>query len=80
MWFRVTLWRNLAENASKYLKKGSPVYIEGRLTVEEWTDRDGNARQTLSVQATEMHFIGRGGGSENYPPGEQVNEPQYSGA
>ncbi len=56
-WFKVTLWRRLAENASKYLTKGKPVYIEGRLQIEEWTDRDGNKRFSLVVQATDMHFI-----------------------
>lgn len=62
-WFRVTLWRKLAENASKYLTKGSPIYIEGRLKVDEWQDRDGNNRYTLEVTATDMHFLG-GGRSE----------------
>lgn len=57
-WFRVTLWRNQAENASKYLTKGSPVYIEGHLRVEEWTDREGGQRYTLEVQGTDMQFIG----------------------
>lgn len=57
-WFRVTLWNKLAENASKYLTKGSQVYIEGRLRVEEWSDRDGKNRFTLEVQATDMQFIG----------------------
>jgi single-strand DNA-binding protein len=57
-WFKVTLWRQQAENAAKYLTKGSPVYIEGRLRIEEWTDRDNNNRYTLDVQATEMQFIG----------------------
>jgi single-strand DNA-binding protein len=61
-WFRVTLWRQQAENAAKYLTKGSPVYIEGRLRLEEWTDRDGNVRQTLDVQGTDMQFIGSGAG------------------
>ena len=67
-WFKVTLWRNQAENAAKYLTKGSPVYIEGRLHIEEWTDRDNNNRYTLDVQATDMHFIsaGRGEGSGEY--------------
>lgn len=60
-WFRVTLWRKQAENASKYLTKGRPVYIEGRLHVEEWTDRDGNNRWTLEVTATDMQFIGSRG-------------------
>ncbi len=63
-WFKVTLWRRLAENASKYLSKGRPVYIEGRLQIEEWTDRDGKDRYTLGVQATDMHFISAGRGEE----------------
>jgi single-strand DNA-binding protein len=57
-WFRVTLWGRQAETASQYLQKGRPVYIEGRLRVEEWTDRDGKPRQTLEVTATDMQFIG----------------------
>jgi single-strand DNA-binding protein len=61
-WFRITLWGRQAETASQYLTKGRPVYIEGRLRVEEWTDRDGKARYTLEVHATDMQFIGSGGG------------------
>lgn len=57
-WFRITLWGKQAENASKYLTKGSPIYVEGRLRVEEWSDRDGKTRYTLDVQATDMQFIG----------------------
>ncbi len=59
-WFRVTLWNKQAENASKYLTKGSPVYIEGRLRVEEWTDKDGKLRHSLEVNATDMQFISSG--------------------
>jgi single-strand DNA-binding protein len=81
-WFRVTLWGRQAETASQYLTKGRPVYIEGRLRVEEWTDRDGKPRYTLEVQATDMQFIGGGrteeaAGSTSKPqtgehsPGEQ---------
>jgi len=57
-WFRVTLWEKKAEVAAKYLQKGKPVYIEGRLKIDEWTDRDGNNRYTLDVTATDMQFIG----------------------
>lgn len=57
-WFRVTLWGRQAETASQYLQKGRPVYIEGRLRVDEWTDRDGKSRYTLEVHATDMQFIG----------------------
>lgn len=74
-WFKITLWGKQAENASKFLTKGSPIYIEGRLRVEEWSDRDGKARFTLDVQGTDMQFLGQGGGGrgdsdtsdENYP-------------
>ncbi len=86
-WFKVTLWRRLAENASKYLSKGSPVYIEGRLQVEEWTDRDNKERYTLGVQATDMHFIsaGRGEGGGDYSGGPDDHDthsgpPMESGA
>ncbi len=78
-WFRVTLWRQQAENAAKYLAKGRQVYIEGRLGVEEWTDRDGNNRYTLEVQGTEMHFIGsRGDAPASINSGES-GEPEFAG-
>ena len=59
-WFRVTLWGRQAETASQYLTKGRPIYVEGRLRVEEWTDKEGRARYTLEVHATDMKFIGAG--------------------
>jgi single-strand DNA-binding protein len=60
-WFRVTLWRRLAEIANQYLSKGKQVYVEGRLRQEEYTDRDGVKRTSLSVDATDMHFLGTKG-------------------
>lgn len=81
-WFKITLWRQQAENAAKYLTKGSPVYIEGRLKIEEWTDRENNNRYTLDVQATDMHFIssGRGGDSSgDYSGGGQDDFETHSG-
>ncbi len=73
-WFRVNLWRKQAENASKYLTKGSPVYIEGRLRIEEWQDRDGNNRYTLEVQGTDMQFIGAPVSRDSQ------SEPEFSGS
>ena len=70
-WFKITLWNKQAENASKYLTKGSPVYIEGRLRVEEWTDRDGNNRQSLEVNGTDMQFISAGTGGRNSDFGDE---------
>jgi single-strand DNA-binding protein len=84
-WFRITLWGRQAETASQYLSKGRPVYIEGRLRVEEWTDRDGKPRHTLEVHATDMQFIG---GKSEEPlaekaaagvgPAEQQQQPDLS--
>lgn len=80
-WYKITLWRQQAENAAKYLSKGRPVYIEGKLRVEEWTDRDNNQRYSLVVNATEMHFISGSredsGGEFSGPPSSQ--EPSYTG-
>ena len=70
-WFRVTLWGRQAETASQYLSKGRPVYIEGRLRVEEWTDKDGKQRHTLEVHATDMQFIG-GRGDEGASSGSRT--------
>jgi len=67
-WFRVTLWGRQAEVASQYLTRGKPVYIEGRLRVEEYTDRDGKPRHSLEVNATDMQFIGAARGEEGGAP------------
>jgi single-strand DNA-binding protein len=69
-WFRVTLWNRQAETAAQYLQKGRPVYIEGRLRVEEYTDRDGKPRHSLEVNATDMQFIG--GARSEEPPTERA--------
>lgn len=57
-WFQISLWGKLAENTSQYLSKGREVYIEGRLRVREWTDREGRTRFSLEVNATEVRFLG----------------------
>ncbi len=75
-WFRVTVWGRQAETASQYLTKGRPVYIEGRLRMEEWSDRDGKQRSTLEVHATDMQFIG--GRNEDAPNPVQSAHAQAS--
>ena len=74
-WFKVTLWRKMAENAAKYLTKGTPVYIEGRLNTEAWTDRDGKNQITLEIQATDMQFIG----GKSDAKGDAFEAPAASG-
>ncbi len=58
-WHRVVFYRRLAEIAGQYLKKGSQVYIEGRIKTRKWQDKDGQERYTTEVEATEMKMLGR---------------------
>lgn len=57
-WHRVVLFRRLAEIAGQYLKKGSQVYIEGRLRTRKWQDKDGQERYTTEIEAEEMKMLG----------------------
>jgi len=57
-WHRVVLFRRRAEVASEYLKKGSSVFIEGRLRTRKWQGQDGQDRYTTEVEATEMQMLG----------------------
>lgn len=60
-WFRVTVWGRQAELANEYLGKGRQVYIEGRLRLEEYADREGNPRISPEVNATDIQFLGQRG-------------------
>ena len=56
-WFNIVAWRNLAETCNSYLKKGSKVFIEGRLTQRKYTDRTGVERTAIDVIANEMEML-----------------------
>lgn len=63
-WHRVVFFGKLAEIAGEYLKKGSQVYVEGRLQTRKWQDKEGQDRYTTEIVANEMQMLGgRGGGS-----------------
>jgi single-strand DNA-binding protein len=57
-WVRVTFYRKLAEVAGQYLKKGSSVYIEGKMQTRKWTDKDGVERYTTEIIADSMQMLG----------------------
>jgi len=63
-WHRVVMFAKLAEIAGEYLRKGSKVYVEGRLQTRKWQDRDGNDRYTTEIVANEMQMLDSRGGSE----------------
>ncbi len=70
-WHRVVFFSRLAEIVGEYLKKGSQVYIEGRLQTDKWQDKSGQDRYTTKINASEMKMLGSkgGGGGDNYGGG-----------
>lgn len=61
-WHRVTFYRKLAEIVGEYLKKGSSIYVEGRLETRKWQDKEGNDRYTTEIIANIMQMLGGRGG------------------
>ena len=71
-WHRISFFGRLAEVAGEYLKKGSPVYVEGRIRTRKWQDKEGQDRYSTEIVADRMQLLGgRGGGSES----SSVREP-----
>ncbi len=63
-WHNIVFYRRLAEIAGEYLRKGSQIYVEGKLQTRKWQDKNGNDRYTTEIIANEMQMLGgRGGGS-----------------
>ena len=83
-WHRVTFYDRLAEIAGEYLKKGKPVYIEGRLKYGKYTDKDGIERNTVDIVAEQMQMLGgrdsMGGGEESTFGGMMPLDPQMTAA
>lgn len=81
-WFSISVWGKKAEAANQYLAKGRQVFIDGRLRQEEYTDRDGNKRTRLQVDASDFQFVGARGddsGGGNYsPPAGRTNNPEQN--
>lgn len=74
-WHDVVVWRQLAERAEATLKKGTPIYVEGKLTHRTWQDQDGNNRKATEVVANYFRALTRDKGND-----EPVDSEQYSTA
>lgn len=75
-WHRVVLFGRQAEVASDYLKKGSQIYVEGRLQTRKWQDKDGQERYTTEIRGDEMKMLGsRQGMGGDAPMGRQDDAP-----
>ena len=80
-WHRVVFFSRLAEIVSEYLRKGSKIYVEGRLQTRKWQDRDGNDRYTTEVVANEMQMLdGRTAPREPVPAAAPARKPAGANA
>jgi single-strand DNA-binding protein len=83
-WHRVTFFDRMAEIAGEYLKKGSAVYVEGRLKTRKYTDKDGVEKYSTDIVATEMQLLGGrdagGGGGMAGGGGDEMGESQQRAA
>lgn len=75
-WHRVVFYNHLAEIAGEYLRKGRPVYVEGRLRTRKWAGDDGQDRYTTEIVAEQMQMLGGGRGGEG---ASETPEPQPQG-
>jgi single-strand DNA-binding protein len=85
-WWRISVWGKQAEAANEYLRKGSQVFIEGRMDPDPetggprlWTGRDGQARASYEIVARRIKFVGRRGGTASFaaPRDEDVPPEAY---
>lgn len=90
-WHNIVMWRGVAERAERILKKGSNIYVEGKLKTRSWEDKDGNKRYTTEIVVENFQLLDKrqdgGQGGEDRPAssegspvktgGEEPNEPQF---
>jgi single-strand DNA-binding protein len=75
-WHRISMFGKLAEIAGEYLKKGSQVYVEGRIQTRKWTNKEGQDQYTTEIVADKMQMLGgRSGGGNSF---EVVEKPSSS--
>jgi single-strand DNA-binding protein len=81
-WHRVVFFDRLAEIAGEYLKKGSQVYVEGRLQTRKWTDKEGHERFTTEIRAERMQMLGSraGAGGGDFDEGGSSSPPRAAAA
>ncbi len=75
-WHRLVIWRKLAEIVGQYLRKGSKIYVEGRLETRSWDDQSGQKRYTTEVVVNDLQMLdGRGDAGGDIQQGNNYQEP-----
>jgi len=83
-WHKIVVWGKQAEIAQQYLKKGSLIFIEGRIQSREWQDKEGQKRTSFEIVATNFRMLGgrgdgAGGGAASHGGGSRAEEHDQSG-
>ena len=81
-WHNIVAWRGLAKLAENYIKKGTQLYIEGKITTRSWDDKDGNKRYTTEIVANSIQMLGKKSNDDSGvapPPPSSDNAPQDTG-
>jgi single-strand DNA-binding protein len=77
-WHNIVMYDRLAEIAAEYLRKGSQVYVEGKLRTRKWQDKEGRDRYTTEINANEMQMLGSRGGAGGGAGTESRGEPRMA--
>ena len=77
-WHNIVAWSKLGEICGKYLKKGKPVFVEGRLQTRSWEDQSGNKRYTTEIVAQTMQMLGRAGDTSEASGNWESSSPSPS--
>ncbi len=75
-WHNIVMYDRLAEIAAEYLRKGSQVYVEGRLRTRKWQDKEGRDRYTTEINCNEMQMLGSRAGGGDRSAGAGASEPR----
>lgn len=80
-WHNIVVWRELAEICGKYLKKGSQVYVNGKIQSRKYKDKDGNERVAYEIICNEMKMLGKkeGSSSSDEQPARNNSQPKNAG-
>ena len=78
-WHNLEMWDGLAKVAEKYLRKGSLVYVEGKIKTEEW-EKDGQKRRTTRIRVNTMNMLDRAGDNSNKSSNPERSAPQNTEA
>ena len=74
-WHSVVAWRNSADIVEKYVKKGTQLYVEGRLRTRSWDDQNGNKRYTTEIIADSLQLLGKKADNPGAASGQQYSQP-----